>query len=672
MAVQRTEPETGDSPPASEPSGARRGGASNIFEGATAGIAIAAVVSAIFIWWAWKDGAYFGNVFFPGAIVVYALLLVLLIGAPFAARLDGPARVALIAICALAAWTLLSIFWTDSHRGAVQDGERALLYAAVFALGLWCCRLGDRGRRAPLAVMAVTGGAIGVVVTLTLASGGNITDYFHDDATLRFPIGYRNAEAAFLLICLWPTIALAAEGRLAWWLRSLLVASATILLELVVLAQSRGSLPAAAVALLVFIVVSPHRLRAAVYLGLAAIPLLPAIPTLLDVFQHGKYAGLEPFMRDSARVIVYTSLASFAFAAICIRVIGDRLRLSAEHERWLSWGLATVAVVVVAVGTSVFVSRHGGPVGFLDQKVSEFGKLGYPNLSGQGARFGANVGSNRHDFWKVAWEEAKDQPIAGGGAGSWQFAYLRDRGSGESPKDPHSVEFLFMSELGFVGMALFVAFVVAAVLAALRTRRVGSGAAMLAAGALTSGAYLLVHASYDWFWHYPAVTAPVIFLLGAAAAPGLTAAAGGLGDWRRWVAVGAVAFALLLAVPLFLAERYADRAYDAYPADPAGAISDLDRAADLDPYDPQPLYAKGVIESKGGRTADAAATFREAIDREPVNYAGHYFLARELVKSDPGQARAEVSEAMRLNPFDLRSRALARRLGLKPKKIQVG
>jgi hypothetical protein len=183
---------------------------------------------------------------------------------------------------------------------------------------------------------------------------------------------------------------------------------------------------------------------------------------------------------------------------------------------------------------------------------------------------------------------------------------------------------------------------------------------------------MLVHASYDWFWHYPALIAPVMFLLGACAAPALAEGVWRFGQWSRWAVAAAVGLALLLAVPLFLSQRYANRAYDEYSSDPGAALSDLDRAADLNPYDPQPLYAKGVIEGREKRDVPAAASFREAIDREWVNYAGHYFLATVLERSDPAGARSEVSEAMRLNPFDLKSRALARRLGLKPKKIQVG
>ncbi len=76
-------------------------------------------------------------------------------------------------------------------------------------------------------MVAVAGAVVGLVVTFTLAGGDDFTFYFHDDATLRFPIGYRNAEAAFMLICFWPTIVLAAEGRIPWQLRALAIGIGT-------------------------------------------------------------------------------------------------------------------------------------------------------------------------------------------------------------------------------------------------------------------------------------------------------------------------------------------------------------------------------------------------------------------------------------------------------------
>jgi O-antigen ligase/polysaccharide polymerase Wzy-like membrane protein len=664
MAAPRIEPRSGESGSSdSQPT------AAGLSHGAGTGapqvaIATLAIVTAVFVWWAWKQGAYFGTVFFPGAIVLYSILILLLVGAPFNGRLNGPVRVALAAILALAGWTLLSITWTSANDAAVQDAERVALYAAAFALGLWICNLAGRRRLVPLAAVAALGTAIGIVTTVTLASGADVGFYFHpDDATLRFPIGYRNAEAAFLLISLWPMIVLAARESLPWQLRALITGAATMILDLAVLAESRGSLPAAAVALLVFLALSPQRLRVATFLGLAALPLLPTLPTLLDVFQHGGAGpGLIPLMRDAAHAIVLSVIGSVVLAAVCVRGVEPRLALSHERAQLISRLAAGLAIAAVLIGGTVFVAKRGGPVKFLEQRVSEFNRDGSPKLRSQGTRFGANVGSNRHDFWRVSLNEGRDHLLLGGGAGSFASTYLLHRRSGESPRDPHSVEMLMFGELGLVGVLMFGTFIAASALAGIRSRQVGPSAGALVAGSFGAGTYWLVHASYDWLWNYPGVTAPVFFLLGAAGAPSLLDRAGGLGRRVRYVGTIVFAAALLIGVPLFLSQRYENRAYGEYPGDPAASLSDLDRAADFDPYDPRPLLAKGLIESRLGREAAAAVAFRQAIDRQPDGYAGHFFLARVLARTDLAAARAEAREALRLNPLDRQTRQLDRSL----------
>jgi O-antigen ligase len=72
---------------------------------------------------------------------------------------------------------------------------------------------------------------------------------------------------------------------------------------------------------------------------------------------------------------------------------------------------------------------------------------------------------------------------------------------------------LMLTELGLPGLILFAGFVVTATAGIVRSR---AASPALAAAALAAGAYWLVHSSYDWFWNYPALTAPAIFLLGAA------------------------------------------------------------------------------------------------------------------------------------------------------------
>jgi O-Antigen ligase len=664
MVVSRTEPrpsETGSPDSQSTAAGLAPGAWTR---GAQVAVAILAIVTAVFVWWAWKEGAYFDTVFLPGAILLYGILIMLLVGAPFERRLNGPVRVALAAILALAGWTLLSIAWTSASDTAVKYSEHVALYAAAFGLGLWICDLAGRRRLLPLAAVAALGGAIGVVTTVTLASGTDVASYFHtDDATLRFPIGYRNAEAAFLLISFWPMVVLAAKESVPWQFRALLTGAATMMLELAVLSQSRGSLPAVAVALVVFLALSPHRLRAAAFLGLAVLPVLPTLPTLLHIFQYGRVGPeLIPLMRDSAHAIVFSFVGSVVLAAVCVRGIEPRLALSRERALLISRLAAGIAIAAVVVGGTVFVAKRGGPVKFLDQRVSEFTRVGSPKLRSQGTRFGANVGSNRDDFWRVALDEGRDHLLLGGGAGSFASTYLQHRRSGESPRDPHSVEMLMFGEIGLVGVLIFGTFIAASALAGLRSRKVDPAAAALVAGSLGAGTYWLVHASFDWLWNYPAITAPVIFLLGAAGAPSILNRTGGLGRRTRYIGAIVFAAALLIAVPLFLSQRYENRAYGEFPGNPAPALSDLNRAADLNPFDPQPLLAKGVIESRLGRDAAAESALRQAIGRQPDGFAGHFFLARVLARTDLTAARAEAREALRLNPLDPQARALARSL----------
>jgi hypothetical protein len=675
MATPRTDPSRGGSGPSIDDVAAASEPKPRVGEPASGGriaelqvaIGVAAIVAGIFAWWALQQGGYFDTTFLPGSIALYAVLILLLVAAPFRGRLGTPAVVALAALAALAAWTLLSLAWTESHNAALQDMEKAVLYGAVFGVGLWCCILaGRRWAMLPLGAIAVTGAFVGIVTTITLATGTDVPNYFHADATLRYPVGYRNAEAAFMLICLWPTVVLAAEGGLPWQLRALAIGAATMLLELAVLAESRGSLPAAAVALLVLVVLAPRRLRAATFLALAALPVLPALSTLLHVFQHGGDGpALIPLMRDSARAIALTSIGSVLLAAIMIRGVEVRLHLGPHRVRLISRAVAIAAALVVVVGGVAFVAKKGGPLKFVDQRVAEFNSGGDPNLQTQGTRFGVNIGSNRRDFWRVALDQWRDHPLAGGGAGSFADAYLLRRNSLEQPHDPHSVELLMLSELGVVGLLLVGGFLAAATIAALQSRR-GAASAALSAAALTAGAYWLVHASYDWFWRYPAITAPVIFLLGAAAAPPLFDASARRPNRPRYLLSAAIALPLLIAVPLFFSQRYANRAYDEYPGNATAALDDLDRAADLNPYDPDPLLAKGLIESRLGHLGDAVSALRDAIDRQPDSYAGHYFLARVLARTDPAAARVEAREALRLNPLDLQTRVLNRSLQAGP------
>ena len=116
------------------------------------------VVAGVLTWWGWESGAYFGVVFFPGALVLFGMLAALLLFAPWPATLRGAHAVALVALLGIAALTRSPRAWSPAPGVAIEDALRVLTYAVAFALGLWICLLAgradeagagpDRGRRA--------------------------------------------------------------------------------------------------------------------------------------------------------------------------------------------------------------------------------------------------------------------------------------------------------------------------------------------------------------------------------------------------------------------------------------------------------------------------------------------------------------------------------------------
>ena len=117
----------------------------------------------------------------------------------------------------------------------------------------------------------------------------------------------------------------------------------------------------------------------------------------------------------------------------------------------------------------------------------------------------------------------------------------------------------------------------------------------------------LVHGSVDWFWEMPALSGPAFGFLGLAAAgasDGVAQRAARVSAvrTRAMVAVAGVAFvASVVALGLpYLSLRESSLAGAAAAIDPAGALRDLTRAADLNPLDAvAPLTAGEVAMNHG-------------------------------------------------------------------------
>jgi hypothetical protein len=631
-----------------------------------AALVLLLVLAIVWSWWATKDGAFFKTVLLPGTILLCAATALLAWAAPWRASLrpSQPATIALASLTGLGAWAALSALWSPVPDVAIEDGQRILTYALAFGLGIWLCNLLAGRLQLALAPLAIAGAFAGTLAVAGMLTSDQVGLYL-EDGTLQFPLGYRNANAAFFAIALWPALGLASHRSTAWPVRGLALATATLCLELAMLSQSRGALAGGVAALCVYLLLSEDRARRLGWLALAVLPALLILPALIDLYRAG-IADDAPLrsalgeLRGAGRAVALTCAGSLVIGAAAA-LLGRRIPASPRRvETANRAALAGLAVVALA-GSVAFLVAVNDPADWIDKRVSQLASGEDAELGGESSRFSSlNASTRRPAIWRVALIEAREHPVLGVGGGGFLDSYLRERerNSPVSVRDAHSVVLENLSELGVPGLLLFVGAIGAAAVGAARVRRLGPDPALLSTVALTAGAYWLAHASLDWFWPYPAVTAPVLALLGSACAPALgVAGSSPQGRGRRWLAAGVIVLAIS-SVPPFLSDRYMSDAYDGWRSDASRAYDDLDRAQSLNPLSVYPVLAEGAIARANGDRARAIDAFRRAATKRPDEWAAHYNLAELYARSSPRLARRELAIAKRLNPYDLEVTAL--------------
>lgn len=593
---------------------------------------------------------------YPAALFVGALYtLVALLAPPTRVERSRPWNVALILFGAFTLWSYASILWADAPATAWDGANRTLMYwLAVATVGLrpWPAP----AARAALAVAGFGGAALAVGVLAVSAWGDEPARLFLG-GRLSEPTGYANATANLFLVALFPLVHLALERRWGWPLRAAAYAAACAVLQTAVLTQSRGGAIALAAVTILFVALHPRRFPAiAAFAGLYGLCAI-AWSTLVEVREAATANEIGPSLADARGMIAACALAATVLAALAInllrplfaaRPVGHGVTRRAE----LALAGAAVVAVVVAVGAAL-------STGWLDDRWHDFKTQGYEDVERGETRFGGALGSGRYDYYRVAWSEFADHPVAGIGADNFAIPYLRERRTGEAPAYPHSLGFRVLAQLGVIGTLLFVGFVGAVCWAFAGVRRRSTRAhAGVVVGAFCGGAVWLVHGLADWLWEFPALSLVALALLAIAARAGTlpAQAPSPTGGWRARagtrlaLGAGAVAATVSLALP-GAAARYGDAGRDSARSDPDQAMRYLDRAADLNTLDPDPLISRAVIARDQGDVDTARRDLEAALEREERNWFAHFELGLlAAVGRDAEGALAALRRARELNP----------------------
>ena len=290
-----------------------------------------ALCFALVLYLGLEGGGYDPLVSEPVGIVLWWVLLAgILVGA--LPRL-APGRLAWISVglfAAFAAWTALSLGWTESSGNTATELARVLGYLGAFALVLF-----SRGRGESQRVIGAVASAIVVVSLVGLLSrlhpgwfaATDTPGVLTERERLSYPLEYWNGLAGLIAIGLPLLLQVATCARSAL-VRGLAAAAIPALAMTIFLTLSRGGIAAAVIAVAVFVVLTSDRLPKLLALLVtgAGSAILIAATESRDAVQHG---ALGTLARQQGTDLLWLGLAvclvvGLLQAGLLSRVAGER------------------------------------------------------------------------------------------------------------------------------------------------------------------------------------------------------------------------------------------------------------------------------------------------------------------------------------------------------------
>ena len=598
------------------------------------------------------EAGYAETDWYAVAIFAAVLLAVSAIALPGRGRLPRAVLFAQLLFGAFVAWSFLSITWADSPATAWDGANRSALYLIVFLqFSLWPSD--HRGTGIFIATIGLGLATLGAVELLR-ADASSFSAGFFTDARLVEPVGYINGNVALWTMGLMACLGTVAMPRAPAVVRGLSLGGVYLLAAVALMGQSRGWAFALPPALLILVVMCPGRLRILTAGALAGIALAVTAGTILAVHDRFDPDTFDATLHSATVTVLVGTLVLVVVGVIWS--LGDRrVDIGKRATRRTELGLALAAAVAVAGAGVALALTDSGPVDRLETAWNEFKSGGETPGPGE-SRF-TTAGTNRYDFWTVAVDSFKDRPVGGVGADNFQAEYLRRGNSGEQPRFAHSLQLGILAQSGIVGGLLLAGALGSALAAALSLSRRGGAPAIAATAGLGVFGYWLLHASVDWFWEFPALTAIAVALLGLATATGRPRSAP-VEPRRVRLSLVATVLGTFLAVLSFtfpwLAVRDVDRAASQWRDSPAQAADRLDRAEWLNPLSSRPQITAGVIAIRSKAIPAARREFREALDREPENAFAILELA--LIDAESGARPAAVRGLRRVLELSPRNR----------------
>lgn len=459
---------------------------------------VAAIVAyAAAIGLAFFSGGFFDDARLVAGIVVWlAVAFVMAFGERPLPR-SRTAWLAIGALAALAAWTLISLAWAPLAGRVEDDAQRLALYLGFSLLALFACS-DARSRRwlEPLLLAGL------VAICLEGLSERLLPSLFQLDRSqtaagrLEQPLTYWNGLG---MVAAWAWLLgarIAGDGTRSHPLRAVAAASTPLTGLALYLTFSRAGIAAAAAGAVVLLAFAPNgrqqlrALAAAVAAATLASLLANELPTV-----RSATPGMVGDPGDGA--LMLGALLALGGATA---LIGVSPRSTGASERLR---LPVGRGVAVLAGTGLALTAAAVAVALSDVRPNAQSPVRGANPQRLGS-----IDTNRYTYWRVAVEMAAREPVRGEGSGSFAAVWRARDNRPDRASDAHSLYLETLAELGIVGFAALASFIGALLLG-------GAGALRrhpaVAVGPTALLVAWLVHAAVDWDWEMPAATLPALF-----------------------------------------------------------------------------------------------------------------------------------------------------------------
>jgi hypothetical protein len=573
---------------------------------------------------------------------------------------------ALVLFAALALLEALSVAWSIVPDKSWVEAGRVAGYLGAFAAALALARLAPERWRALLGGILLACVALSAWAVIVKSLPGTL-DRQEQYGRLLAPFGYWNATGLMAALGLAPCLWLGSRRDASLAKRAAAVPGVALLVTVVVLSYSRSALLAALLAVAVWLVAVPRRLRSTLVLALggAGAAVISAVALhLVALTNDGVSLTTRVSQGRTFGLVVLGVIVLLAPLGYLALGWADRQPLADATRRRIGIALICVVALVPVAGLAAAAASTRGLGGQASRAWHDLtgtkGAADHPNrLTG--------LANSRPSYWHEGLTVGDHALLLGVGADGFGTAQTRYSDDTLPAGHAHSYLVQTFADLGLIGVALSLGLLVAWGVAASRPLR-GSEPG-LEAEREAMWALLCVVLSFgvssmiDWTWEYPGLAVSAVVAAGwlAGRGPleqqiGIRARAARSGLRERALATGLAAAAVVIAWAIWQPLRSSNDQAAAIAALSVGnssaALADANSAVATDPMAAAPLWVRSGVYSAMGDHERALADAHAAVALQPQNPQTWTFLGQLYLtyhRPQPAQQALARAHALALS-----------------------